>query len=221
MIANSPEPAVIKHCVVVAHPDDDSFTLAVARRYCDEVERQGQQAVLRDLYRIRFDPVLKAEERPGRSGARPQPDIVVERELLAGCAAIVLIYPIWFGTPPAIIKGYVERVLGAGLNAQSLTHHLGQPLHPLLGGKRLLSFTSSGTSRKWLADQGAWLSLQTIFDGYLARVFWMDTPRHVHFEEISAGLDPARAERHLAQVAKVAVELCRRLAAEKPAPSPV
>ena len=129
--------ARIKHSVIVAHPEAESFTMAVAQRYCAAVTAQGQEAVLRDLYRIGFDPVLKADERAPGAGFQPRPDVAVELDQLAGSAAFVLIYPIWFGTPPAIIKGYVERVLGAGMTPKSMTHHLGQAPHPLLGGKHL------------------------------------------------------------------------------------
>jgi hypothetical protein len=49
----------------------------------------------------------------------------------------------------------------------------------------------------------------------------MDTPRHCHFDEISADLDPIVAERHLDQVADQAAAMCRELAACRRMPSPV
>lgn len=215
--------AKIKHAVIAAHPETLSFTMAMARRYCAEVARQGQQPVLRDLYRIGFDPVLKADERVRKVGARPRADVAMELDLLADAAVIVLVYPIWFGTPPAIIKGYVERVLGAGADLKTMTRHLGQSSSSWLAGKRLASFTCSGASQSWLSDQGAWTSLQTIFDGYIARAFWMDTPGHIHFDEIGDGLDPTLAAAHLIAVEDTAARFCRELASEKvatPAPSP-
>ena len=201
-----------KHSVIVAHPDADSFTLSVARRYCAVVEAKGQTSVLRDLYRMSFDPVLKASERPGDGPFVPAPDVAAELELLEGSGAFVLVYPIWFGTPPAMLKGYIERVLGAGLSPKALHGHLGRPPHPLLGGKQLLSFSSSGSTQQWLADQGAWVSLQTIFDGYLARAFWMDTPHHVHFESIHAGLRAEEVRAHLETVERRAAAMCATLA---------
>ena len=202
-----------KHAVIVSHPEPDSFTMAVARTYCAAVEAQGQTAILRDLYRMNFDPVLKAAERPGTQPFHPSPDVEAELERLAGSGAFVLVYPIWFGTPPAMIKGYVERVLGAGTAVDSITHHLNQPLHPLLGGKRLLSFSSSGASRQWLEAQGAWLSLQTIFDGYLARAFWMSTPDHIHFESVHEGMSEDLANSHMSEVKMRAAAMCGSLAA--------
>jgi len=202
-----------KHAVIVAHPSPDSFTLSVARTYCAGVRAAGQSAVLRDLYRINFDPILKESEQPGDGPFTPAADVAAELDLLAGSSAFVLVYPIWFGTPPAMLKGYIERVLGSGLSPRALHSHLGRPPHPLLGGKQLLSFSSSGSTRQWLADQGAWVSLQTIFDGYLARAFWMDTPHHVHFESIHEGLSQAKVAEHLATVEQQASAMCSRLAA--------
>jgi NAD(P)H dehydrogenase (quinone) len=201
----------IKHSVIVAHPDLDSFTMAVATTYRETVEACGQQVVMRDLYRMAFDPVLKSSERPSAAPFSPMPDIADELALLSGTDVFVLIYPIWFGTPPAMIKGYVERVLGAGVTPASLAQHLGKPSHPLLGGKLLVSFTSSGSSLEWLSEQDAWSSLQTIFDGYLARAFWMATPQHIHFEAIVEEIDKAAVEANLRKVEAQARLICDRL----------
>lgn len=200
-----------KHVVIVSHPDPESFTLSVARTYCAAVEARGQTAVLRDLYRMNFDPVLKASERPVEEAFTPAADVKAELDLLAGAGAFVLVYPIWFGTPPAMIKGYIERVLGAGTSFAMISDHLHRPRHPLLGGKELLSFSSSGSTKQWLSDQGAWLSLQTIFDGYLARAFWMSTPAHVHFDSVHEGLDQETVRGHLAKVEAQAQDMCNRL----------
>jgi len=205
------DPTPPKHAVIVSHPDPDSFTMSVARTYCTAVEAHGQTALLRDLYRMNFDPVLKVAERPGEHPFTPAPDVKAELDLLAGAGAFVLVYPIWFGTPPAMIKGYIERVLGAGTGFEMISNHLHQPRHPLLGGKHLLSFSSSGSTKQWLSDQGAWLSLQTIFDGYLARAFWMSTPEHVHFESVHEGLEQETVRGHLAKVEAQADEMCSRL----------
>lgn len=131
-----------------------------------------------------------------------------------GTNSIGTLYPIWFGAPPAMIKGYVERVFGAGFAGPASGAHLLKPSHPLLGGKRLLSFTASGSTKEWLSDQGAWQSLQTLFDGYLARTFWMRSPEHVHFESIVEGIEEDVVLAHLAEVRAQATTFCARLARE-------
>lgn len=188
--------------------------MSVARAYCAAVEARGHEAILRDLYRMDFDPVLKSLERPTGRTFTPAPDVKSELDLLAGSGAFVLVYPIWFGTPPAMIKGYIERVLGAGFSYRMIHDHLNQPRHPLLGGRQLLSFSSSGSTRQWLADQGAWMSLQTIFDGYLARAFWMASPQHVHFDSIVDGMDEQAVRANLRKVEEQAGAMCDRLLAE-------
>ena len=204
-----------KHVVIACHPESESFTLSVARAYCEAVATRGQEAILRDLYRMGFDPVLKARERLPAAPFAPAPDVRAELELLDGAEAFVLVYPLWFGTPPAMLKGYIERVLGAGFSREMMTGPLHRPHHRMLGGRHLLSFSSSGSPKAWLEDQHAWRSLQTIFDGYLARAFWMDTPEHVHFGEIVQGLAHEVVAGHLRDVEAQALKLCDRLEAAR------
>ena len=64
----------VKHAIIACHPERRSFTLAVANRYAEVVRASGHEAVLRDLYRLRFNPVLKASERKGN----PAPDVIRE-----------------------------------------------------------------------------------------------------------------------------------------------
>lgn len=210
----SPGARQARHAVIVAHPAADSFTMAVARAYCDAVSAHGQAVVLRDLYRLGFDPVLKAAERPSGGAFTPAADVAAELEQLSGSDIFVLIYPIWFGAPPAMIKGYIERVFGAGFAEPAIGKHLHKPTHKLLGGKHLLSFTSSGSTKQWLDKQGAGASMQTLFDGYLARAFWMASPEHVHFGEIVEGVGEDVIRAHLAEVAAQAATMCDRLARE-------
>lgn len=200
-----------KHAVIACHPEAESFTMSVARAYCDAVKARGQAAILRDLYRIDFDPILKASERLPASPFVPSPDVGEELAQIAGSSVFVFVYPLWFGTPPAMLKGYVERVLGAGFSREMMAGPLERPHHPLLGGRRLLSFSSSGASQDWLEDQRAWVSLQTIFDGYLARAFWMDTPEHVHFGGVVGGLGADAVADHLRTVEQKADKACRQL----------
>lgn len=182
----------MKHAVIVGHPDPESFTLSVARTYAAAVERLGHATLLRDLYRMDFDPRLKAEE----VRDTPAEDALAERAMLADADVFTFVYPLWFNTPPAIVKGYVERVFGAGFGYDRQIQG-GQG--PRLAGRRLLSFTSSGSSRAWLEEQGAWLSLRMLFDDYLARLCGLEVVDHVHFACVTHDLEPRWVEENLAQ----------------------
>ena len=130
--------------VILCHPDPSSFNHAIAGAYCNAVRAAGQAVVLRDLYAIGFDPVLKAAERPTNVAAVYGADVLAEMDAIAGCDVFVLVYPIWFGTPPAMLKGYVERVFGAGVQPEALQ---GRVRTDLLGGTRLVSFSTSARRR--------------------------------------------------------------------------
>ena len=126
--------------------------------------------MLRDLYAIGFDPVLRDSERPGAAGFAPAPDVAAELALIRDSNVIVLVYPIWFGMPPAIIKGYIDRVLGAGLLARDIKSGEG---HGPLEGKRLVILSSSASTMPWLEEHGQWASLRQAFDTYLTTIFAM------------------------------------------------
>lgn len=200
-----------RHIVILAHPNAKSFNAAVAETYCETVRECGQLAVLRDLYAMGFDPVLRETERPGHEAFRPSPDVEAELDLIRGADVFVLVYPIWFGTPPAMMKGYVERVLGSGVTAHNVQHRIGTDL---LAGRRLLSFTSSATREPWLAEMGQEDSLWTVFDRYLTHAFAMKTPEHVHFGGVVEGCLKRFVEQNLYDVHAKARQVCASVLAQ-------
>jgi NAD(P)H dehydrogenase (quinone) len=202
-----------RHVVILCHPEERSFNAAVAQAYCETVRALGHEAILRDLYRLGFDPVLKAGERPS-VGERALPDdVAAEFESIGGADVFVLVYPIWFGSPPAMMKGYVERVFGAGFSYRAIQAH--QP-HPLLTGRHLLSVTSSAGTSTWLDLRGAWSSLRDVFDNYLAEAFSMASSHHLHLESIVEEMPESVAREKLHRVESLAADTCARLAGAAP-----
>jgi NAD(P)H dehydrogenase (quinone) len=201
----------LKHVVVLSHPEEDSFNAAVAARYCAEVEKHGQTAIMRDLYRMEFDPVLRAIEQPGSPAFLESPHTAYELEIIADAAVIVFVYPIWFGTPPAMLKGYVDRVLGSDFTFRAVQAH---DAKSRLEGKHLLSITSSGASLVWLEEQGQWQSLIQVFDRYLARAFSLASTEHVHFSSIVDGLSERFFEQNMEDVRQTARKMCSKVLSE-------
>jgi len=193
----------MKHAIILAHPEAESFNASVANTYAQAVRVRGHEAIVRDLYAIAFDPCLKADERPDKPGQVVHPDVAAERALLADADVFVLIYPIWLGSAPAILKGYIERVFNQGFAFEDF--EVGQ-MRPLLTGRRLLSFTSSGSTNAWLDEAGLRLSLRYVIDGYLSRVFGLELIEHVHFPSVSPGLGERWVLENLASVRAKAAE---------------
>jgi NAD(P)H dehydrogenase (quinone) len=198
-----------KHAVIACHPDERSFTLSVARRYSEAVEAHGHEVVLRDLYRMGFDPVLGSAERTGT----PAPDVAQEWAALGKVDVYVLVYPIWFGTPPAMLKGYIDRVFGAGRN-RGREAQGGSGV--LLAGRRLVSLTSSGSFKAWLSEKGVLGSLRTIYDRYFAEVFGFEESHHYHFDGIVEDLPERDVSMHLHVVEKAAREVMSRMVVTPP-----
>jgi len=197
------------HAVILCHPDPASFNHAIARTYRDTVIAAGQRVVLRDLYAIGFDPVLTAAERPTLPSPACRQDVLDEIAAIDGCDVFVLIYPIWFGSAPAMLKGYVERVFGAGVKPEPMQ---GRVRTDLLGGRRLLSFSTSAASKTWLDEQGQGQGLNAIFDQYIVHAFGMRSQEHRRFTQIVPGLNPSAASRHLQDVAAQARRTCAQIA---------
>lgn len=166
---------------MLGHPATHSFNRAIAERYCEAVRDCGQEVVLRDLFALDFDPRLHADRLPGRPTNHLSGDVLRELGLLHGADVIVFIYPLWFGMPPAIIKGYVDRVLGEALTPHDIKNHIPDAI---LNSKRFAIFSTSATTRAWLEGQGQWQSLHQAFDAYLLSIFGMPDGGHTHFDAV-------------------------------------
>lgn len=98
--------------IILAHPKAGSFNHALADRIREALEARGDQVTLRDLYAENFDPVLTPAELE-RGNVAP-PSIREHADAVLAADGIVIVHPNWRSQPPAILKGWVDRVLRAG-----------------------------------------------------------------------------------------------------------
>jgi NAD(P)H dehydrogenase (quinone) len=101
----------MKVSVILAHPEPRSFNHAIAAAVVDELQRLGHGVCFHDLYAEGFDPILTAAENRTRN-AIPA-DLADHCREIATSDGIVVIHPNWWGQPPAILKGWIDRVLRA------------------------------------------------------------------------------------------------------------
>lgn len=186
----------MKHAVIFAHPKPDSFTATIAQTYAQAARDLGHEVVVRDLYGLGFDPCLKAAELPGPGGYAPAADVKAERAVLQDVDVFAFVYPLWFNAPPAILKGYVDRVLSMGFGYEPGP----MGVESRLDGRRLISFSSSGAPEDWVRDTGALTALSTLFDRHLAGVCGLIVVDHVHFGEVVPNLTEEWVETHRAKV---------------------
>lgn len=144
--------------VVLAHPRPGSLNHAVADRAASALSDVGLQVDLHDLYAEGFDPVLTAEETwtAGVSAAEllartTDPLVRRHRELVADADVLVAVHPNWWGKPPAVMAGWLDRVLVPGV-AYTLDDAGGVP-RSLLRLRRLLVVNTSDTPADREAEQ--------------------------------------------------------------------
>lgn len=200
------------HLIVAAHPDRHSFTLWMARAYAATVADSGQTSDLRDLYQLGFDPCLPANELPWSEAFSAGGDMLREQAAARRADVIVLVYPLWFNAAPAMLKGYVDRVFGLGFG---FSEHREGGNQPLLGDKRLVSFSCSGAPQHWVESSGAWAAMQSHFDQHLAAVTGLQLIGHHNIGGILPGLAKETVERHLDDVRRHAEAIAK---AYSPAP---
>lgn len=202
----------ISHLLVYVNPSPDSFDHAIVETYVKEAEARGHEVVVRDLYAMNFDPVLRIQERPLHDAWTASPDVAAELALMMTSDILVLVYPIWFGMPPAMLKGYVDRVLGAGYSFRDMVGQVGQHA---LKGKPLLSFSTSGTTHDWLGAQGQEVSLREVLDVYLWRGFAMKQSEHIMIDSVVPNLSAGYAAEQLERVRQTAERTCATLADQR------
>jgi NAD(P)H dehydrogenase (quinone) len=174
----------MKHALIISHPGEKSFTLSMAQAYRDAVASLGDEALVRDLYRLGFDPRLASDEIPSPSGFAPREDVKAERELLRDVDVFAFFYPVWFNAPPAMLKGYFDRVFGMGFG-----YGMGADGNsPLLTGRRMISISSSGAPKSWMVETGAWDAMRTLFDEHIAGVCGLAVLDHLHFGAITPNI---------------------------------
>jgi putative NADPH-quinone reductase len=131
--------------VILAHPDTGSLNFAIARRCVERIGENGHRAIFHDLYREGFDPVLGASEIP--EGARVDDTVQTYCRELAAAKGLVIVHPNWWGMPPAILTGWIDRVFRPGVAYRFGEGDSGEGVpEGLLKGKTALVLNTSNTS---------------------------------------------------------------------------
>jgi NAD(P)H dehydrogenase (quinone) len=176
----------MKHALIVAHPNTKSFTMTMATAYAEAMLTCGQDVLIRNLYRMNFNPSLGLDELPWSAASHPSADVAADRALLKDCDVFTFVYPFWFNAPPAIMKGYMERIFGNGFGYGATSHGA----EPLLSGRKMMSITSSGAPKEWVESTGAMAAETALFDRHFAAVCGLTFVDHLHFGGVVPGMRP-------------------------------
>ncbi|MEU2392927.1 NAD(P)H-dependent oxidoreductase [Streptomyces sp. NPDC007369] len=139
----------------LAHPRAGSFNHALFEAVRETLADAGCEVFAHDLCAEAFPPVLAAQETETVDAAPPAADplVALHRAQVAELDALVLVHPNWWGMPPAVLTGWVQRVLVPGV-AYKLGRSDGEPAGLLRAGRALVLNTSDTPGEREEAEFG-------------------------------------------------------------------
>jgi len=166
----------MKVLIVHAHPEARSFNAALTATAVRSLAAQGHQVRVSDLYAMGWNAVLATDEFAGfaqgdyfnpahaqeqaYSTGTVSADVACEQHKVAEADLVIFQFPVWWFSLPAILKGWVDRVLSRGFAyAAGRKYDTG-----LLKGKRAMLSLTTGTASTLYTANG--------IDGDLHHILW-------------------------------------------------
>ncbi len=175
-----------KILVVSAHPEPRSLNASLAAFAVDHLRAAGHEVRVSDLYAMKWKPVVDADDFPehgadrrldvlevsGRAtrAGRLSADIAAEQEKLRWSDAVVLQFPMWWFSVPAILKGWIDRVF-----TYEFAHGPSVPppySEGALGGRRALLSLTIGARESAFSDRGIHGRLADVLYPLQHGLFW-------------------------------------------------
>ncbi len=131
--------------ILLAHPDKDSFNGLLANSYAKAAISKSHNVRIQRLGDMKFDPILW---KGYKEIQELEPDLKTAQENILWCEKWVIFYPIWWGSIPAIFKGFIDRTLYSGF---AYKYHMNDPLwDKLLKGRKAHIFTTCDAPKFWI-----------------------------------------------------------------------
>jgi NAD(P)H dehydrogenase (quinone) len=188
----------MNHLIVFAHPNQKSFGKGIVDTIVKASEEKSANVVVRDLYSIGFDPILKSEDFVAFQSGKVPEDIATEQEHIKWADVITFVYPVWWASFPAILKGYVDKVFSYGFAYEYVD---GAP-NGLLKDKKALLFSTSGTPNEIYSAIGMHNSMKQTVDQGIFNFSGLEEVNHTFFGAVPHVTDEIR-EGYLKEVSKI------------------
>lgn len=152
-------------CIVFAQVGKESFNHQILHTVTATCDRIGVDYTVRDLYQMNFNPVMSPTDLHKVEAHQVSGDIEEEQQVITEADTLIMIYPVWWWSQPAILKGYIDRVF---------THHFAFRYEEngpvgLLTNKKAIVFTTTRESDEEMKQDGFDQVLKKqVADGVLA-----------------------------------------------------
>ncbi|MCM3699407.1 NAD(P)H-dependent oxidoreductase [Paenibacillus macerans] len=174
--------------VITGHPDPESFCSALSRAYIEAAAKTTANVRELDLSRISFDPNLKYGY---RKRTELEADLIEAQELIRSADHLVFVYPTWWGTVPAVLKGFFDRVFLPGF---AYKYRDNSPLwDKLLKGKTAHLIVTMDTPlwyNRWVNWRAGHLVMKRNILGFCG----IKTVRITEFSPVSSSTEAMRAK---------------------------
>ncbi|MEN9528431.1 MAG: hypothetical protein RI932_304 [Pseudomonadota bacterium] len=192
----------MKNLIVVCHPNPKSFTCAIAKTVEETLAAKGESFVTRNLYELKFNPILAGADFMEFKAGRVPADIAEEQKHISAAENIIFVYPLWWTGLPAMLKGYVDRVFSKGF---AYDFGNGQ-LNKMLRGKRGLLLTCHGNPKDFYESIGMYNALNLTSDNGIFDFCGIEVVGHQYFDSVPSITDADR-KNMLAKVQDVVKKL--------------
>lgn len=180
----------MNNLVVFAHPNEKSFCKGIVDAVVKASKEKGANVKVRDLYEISFDPILKPSDFIAFQSGKVPEDISEEQEYIKWADIITFVYPVWWTSLPAMLKGYVDRVFSYGFAYEYVD---GAP-KGLLKGKKALLFCTTGASHEDYASNGMHNSIKQTTSEGIFNFSGIEEVKHTFFGSVPYVADETRKD---------------------------
>ena len=171
----------MKNLIVLAHPNKESFNAAIAKKFEKQLKNKGEEVVVRDLYELGFDPVMTWDEMNELRNGSIKEDVQIEQTFVKECDNIIFVYPIWWTSMPAILKGYIDRVFSYGF-AYVFNEEGG--IDGLFKGKSVTVVNTYGTPKEYYDASGMSEAFHKTTDVGIFEFCGMNVKQHLYLGEV-------------------------------------
>lgn len=180
----------MKVLIVYAHPNPQSFNHAILDSFTEGLASAGHTYEVVDLYAINFNPCLSREDFAKLTEGKTADDVQVQQEKVSQADGLVLIHPIWWTGPPAILKGWIDRVFSLGF-AYNFDEKDGHPIG-LLKHKKAMVINTAGATEKDAKKAGSTDALKKTEVEGIFKFTGINDVQHVIFYDVIMTDDTTR-----------------------------
>jgi len=192
----------VRHLIIKALHRNESFLAEGVEKLITTLQNSGAIVNVRDLYDQSFQPVLSKDDFEAQNKNQLPNDIILEQEYIRISDILWVVFPVWWTSMPAILKGYIDRIFLSGF-AYNMQED--KPVG-LLTGKKAVILNSMGMSKEDYSDSGMFDALRLTIDKGIFEFSGIQVLEHRYFTSIMSATEKER-NTYLNEI----VELANRL----------